>query len=246
MRTARRSEIALLVILAPVAFVTIVTLILFRAYWIPSGSMKPNLLIGDYLLVNRAAYGFPALMCNIGECDNDLGPLGKMPNRGDIATFVHPVRDEHFIKRIVGLPGDTVQMRAGVLFLNGTVTETIARDAFEETYRLEDGYIACKNAPVEIGQPCFKDQAEEILPNGRRYKVINIADGLNADDTKVFTVPEGHVFVMGDNRDNSLDSRFPTQSGGIGFVPLENMIGRADVILFSLTGEEGRAMRWVE
>ncbi|MEM9584482.1 MAG: signal peptidase I [Pseudomonadota bacterium] len=246
MRRAHRSEVAFLVVFAPIALLIILTLLLYRAYWIPSGSMKPSLLIGDYLLVNRAAYGFPALMCGIGQCDGDMGPFADLPERGDIATFIHPVRPEHFIKRIIGLPGDEVQMRAGQLHLNGTAVETFKQRPFEETYVLENGYIACNNAPVEIGAPCFKDQVREALPNGRSYLTINIADDLTADNTKTFTVPAGHVFVMGDNRDNSLDSRFPPVRGGIGFVPLENMIGRADVILFSLTGQKGRVLTWVE
>lgn len=246
MRTARRSELALMVVILPIAFVIVATLIVFRAYWIPSGSMKPNLLIGDYLLVNRAAYGFPALKCRLGQCDFAANGIDALPQRGDVATFVHPTRSEHFIKRVIGLPGDQIQMRAGALFLNGVEVETTPTTAFEEAYVLENGYIACNNAPVQLGQPCFKDQAQEVLPNGRRYMTINIADGLSADDTALITVPKGHVFVMGDNRDNSLDSRVPVQNGGIGFVPLENMIGRADVILFSLTGQEGRVMRWVE
>ncbi len=246
MREARRSEIALLVVLAPIALMIVVTLILFRAYWIPSGSMKPNLLIGDYLLVNRAAYGFPALMCSMGRCDGDMGPFAALPDRGDVATFIHPKRREHFIKRVLGLPGDEVQLRGGVLFLNGAEIAKTPFGTFEELYVLEDGYLACNNAPVPVGEICIKDQAEEVLPSGRRYLTINIADGLSADDTEIFVVPEGHVFVMGDNRDNSLDSRFPSETGGIGFVPLENMIGRADVILFSLTGREGRVMKWVE
>lgn len=246
MRAARRSEIALLVVLLPIAFVIVTTLILFRAYWIPSGSMKPNLLIGDYLLVNRAAYGFPALMCNMGRCDGNMGPMGALPARGDVATFIHPKRGEHYIKRVIGLPGDEVQVRSGFLYLNGVEVESAPKGTFEEIYELENGYLACNNPPVPVGEVCSKDQAEETLPDGRRYLTINIADGLSADDTGVFAVPDGHVFVMGDNRDNSLDSRFPTENGGIGFVPLENMIGRADVILFSLTGQEGRVMRWVE
>ncbi len=246
MRPARRSEVALLAVLAPFSFAIILTLVLFRAYWIPSGSMKPTLLIGDYLLVNRAAYGFPALMCGLGQCDGDMGPLGGQPERGDVVTFIHPVVGHHYIKRIIGLPGDKVQMKSGQLLLNGQPLKAEPLADFAEAYHLEDGYIACNNAPVDVGGECLKAQAREVLPDGRNYLTLNIADGMRADDTKLFEVPPGSVFVVGDNRDNSLDSRFPAGNHGMGFVPLENMVGRADVILFSLKGADGRVLRWVE
>lgn len=246
MPRGRRSELALLVLVAPLGLLVVLTLLVFRAYWIPSGSMKPSLLVGDYLLVNRAAYGFPALMCRLGQCDGDMGPLAGLPERGDVVTFIHPVAGYHYIKRVVGLPGDRVQMVQGQLVLNGAPVALKTLDAFEEPYILENGYLACKNAPVAIGGTCIKDQAQEALPGGPQYRTISVADGLQADDTANLKVPEGHVFVLGDNRDNSVDSRFPRAGGGLGMVPLENMIGRADLILFSLKGQKGRAFRWVE
>lgn len=246
MGRGRRSELALMVLLAPLGLLVILTLLLFRAYWIPSGSMKPTLLVGDYLLVNRAAYGFPALMCRLGTCDGTMGPIGGLPDRGDVVTFIHPVAGYHYIKRVIGLPGDTVQMAEGKLVLNGTAVPQTTLAAFSEPYILEDGYLACNNAPVAIGGTCLKDQMQEALPGGRQYRTISAAQGLRADSTEAFEVPQGHVFVVGDNRDNSLDSRFPRAGGGLGMVPLENMIGRADLILFSLKGQKGRALRWVE
>lgn len=240
-----RSEFWLLVLLGPPALCFVLALILFRAYWIPTGSMKPGLIVGDYLLVNRAAYGFPAMRCNLGQCAGDMGTDGLLPARGDVATFVHPINDKHYIKRIIGLPGDTVQMRDGVLHLNGASVEAVAAGAFEEPYTLEHGYVACKNAPVAVGETCAKDMLRETLPQGASYLTINIAD-VAADNGPAYAVPEGHVFVMGDNRDNSLDSRFPVATGGLGLVSLEHMVGRAEVILFSLTGREGRVLKWVE
>ncbi len=245
MRAMRRREVALLVALGPAAVLLAVTLILFRAYWIPSGSMKPTLLVGDYLLVNRAAYGFPALMCNLTTCDGTMGPAGQLPDRGDVATFIHPVKGYHYIKRVMALPGDTVEISGGMVTINGEAVTQTPLGTFEEPYLLEHGYLACKNAPVEIGEVCVKDQAQEVLPGAAPYLTINLADGLSADEMALATVPEGHVFVLGDNRDNSLDSRFAREAGGVGFVPLENMVGRADLILFSLTGQKGRVLQWV-
>jgi signal peptidase I len=240
-----RGEFWLLVLLGPPALCFALLLILFRAYWIPTGSMKPGLIVGDYLLVNRAAYGFPAMMCGLGQCDGDMGPSGLMPARGDVATFVHPGNGKHYIKRVIGLPGDRVQMRDGVLHLNGQAVELAAAGEFEEPYTLEHGYVACKNAPVALGAVCTKDMLRETLPQGPSYLTINITT-VAADNGPTFTVEEGHIFVMGDNRDNSLDSRFPSAAGGLGMVPLEDMVGRAEVILFSLTGREGRVLKWVE
>lgn len=246
MRALRRGGLALLVVLGAVAVLLLVILIPFRAYWIPSGSMKPTLLVGDYLLVNRAAYGFPALSCTLRDCDGTMGPLGVMPARGDVATFIHPVGGVHYIKRVFGLPGDRVEVTAGVIRINGSPVAQTPMDPFEEPYVLEHGYLACTNAPVAVGEVCLKDQTQEVLPGGDAYLTLNTADGLRADDMALVTVPEGHVFVLGDNRDNSLDSRFAQEAGGVGFVPLENMVGRADLILFSLTGQEGRVLQWVQ
>lgn len=243
---ARSGSSVLLMILVPFVVMIVLTLTMFRAYWIPSGSMKPSLLVGDYVLANRAAYGFPALFCRLGLCAGNMGPFGRQIARGDVATFRHPVNGQHYVKRIIGLPGDRIQMRFGRLYLNGTQVPQTDEGMFSETFRAGQGVIMCSNGPVADGQQCEKSQALEQLPNGVAYRVLNIRDDQSLDDTSEYIVPEGTVFAMGDNRDNSVDSRVLPERAGVGFVPLDNMIGRVDLIVFSLTGRGNRFFRWVQ
>lgn len=231
--------------LAPFAITFALLLVIFRAYWIPSGSMKPTLLVGDYVFANRLAYGFPALACGMGYCNSDMGPLGRKVNVGDVAVFRHPVTGFHFVKRIVGVSGDKIQMQGGKLVINGATLEVEQDGLFSELYTVEEGYLACNNAPVALGETCTKSRYLETLPDGQAYHILNITKGGTADNTPEFLVPEGHVFALGDNRDNSNDSRFDVDKGGIGFVPVDQMIGRVDMIIFSLEGTEGRILRWV-
>lgn len=238
-------ERILLALFAPIAVAVFWSVVVYRPYWIPAGSMKPTLLIGDYLLVNRAIYGFPALTCGLGLCDGDTGPFGYAPVHGDVVVFKHPGGDFYNVKRVTGLPGDTVQMKQGILNLNGRALGQTPDGIFEETYILEHGYLACTNSPVEIGKICEKPRKIETLPDARAYHVLNILDDQPFDTTQEFVVPEGHVFVLGDNRDNSIDSRLPLEKGGMGMIPMENISGRVDIVVFSFVGEKGRLIRWV-
>lgn len=190
-------------------------------YWIPAGSMKPALLIGDYLIVSH-----------YGKTQN--------PQHGDVLVFRHPVHGTAFIKRLIGLPGDEVKISNGKVSINGTWADYSARAPFEEPMAptwANGQYPRCQNAPGETGNVCIKSQWLETLPNGREYPVLDIADQA-LDHTGIFQVPKGYYFFLGDNRDNSSDSRIAQAAGGIGFVPRDALIGRAELILFSSQGPQ--------
>lgn len=229
--------------------------IFFQPFWIPSGSMKDTLLVGDFLFVNKMAYGYSYASCpsiriqrlgvNIdaqdicGFLDGDnTRIMGGEPQQGDIIVFRHPVTGADFIKRLVGLPGDRVQMVNGVLYLNDEPVDREDAGVFEEVYEAQGPIGArprCENGVIGQGAICRKSRERETLPNGVSYDILNIGEQ-RSDNTGVYTVPEGHYFFMGDNRDNSTDSRFPQTVGGVGFVPFENLVGRADRVIFSSAG----------
>ena len=227
----------------------------FQPFWIPSGSMKETLLVGDFLFVNKMAYGYSYASCpsiilprfgvNIdakdicGFLDGDnTRILGGEPERGDVIVFRHPVSGRDYIKRVVGMPGDTVQMRDGILYLNDTEVPQEPAGTFSEVMEPqgpERRRPRCMNGPVGDGGECLKARAIETLPGGRKHIVLDISPQAS-DRTGIYTVPEGHYFFIGDNRDNSADSRLAQQVQGVGFVPYENLIGRADRIMFSSAG----------
>ena len=229
----------------------------FQPFWIPSGSMKDTLLIGDFLFVNKMAYGYSRYSCPLDLCPFPGRILATLPKRGDVVVFHHPVSGEDYIKRLIGLPGDTVQMRHGLLYLNGTPVEVQPAGTFAEPMQPQGPvgtFPRCQNAPVERGGACTKTRDRETLPNGMTHDILNIVDDGPADNTEVFTVPPGEYFFMGDNRDNSEDSRFP-QPQGVGLVPFETLIGRADRVMFSSAGRSlfdlwhwrwGRLMQAIE
>ncbi|MEM7069013.1 MAG: signal peptidase I [Pseudomonadota bacterium] len=187
----------------------------YQPFSIPSGSMKPSLLIGDYLFVSKFSYGYSKYSIPFSPDLFEGRIWAGDPKRGDIAVFKYPPDPNiDYIKRIIGLPGDKVQMVGGVLYLNG---QPVKRERANENYIDDESGLG----PV----PIFI----ETLPNGVSYKTLDLNPQSHGDDTRVFEVPEGHYFLMGDNRDNSADSRFE-----VGFVPFENFVGRASVIFFSM------------
>lgn len=224
----------------------IIRTLLFQPFWIPSGSMKPTLLIGDFLFVNKYSYGYSWASCptirNFNFCgfakDWDGRLFGSSPERGDIVVFKHPVTNTDFIKRVIGLPGDKVQMRDGVLYINDIVVPQTPDGVFTEI-KEPQGPLGnrprCENAPVGNGGDCTKTMTTESLSDEKSYSVLNIGNQ-PSDLTPVFEVPPGHYFFVGDNRDNSTDSRYAQRAGGVGFVPEGHLIGRADRVMFSSAG----------
>jgi signal peptidase I len=216
----------------------VIRTLFFQPFWIPSGSMKPTLLIGDFLFVNKMAYGYSRYSCPFAMCPFEGRILARDPERGDVVVFKHPTNGTDYIKRLIGLPGDTIQMIDGVLYINGTAVPQEPDGTFAETNDPQGPMRSmprCMNRPVEPGGECLAERAIETLPNGVRHAVLDIEDGFG-DTTQPFTVPAGEFFFMGDNRDNSMDSRFPRAAGGVGFVPFENLVGRADRVIFSSAG----------
>lgn len=229
--------------------------LLFQPFWIPSGSMKSTLLIGDFLFVNKMAYGYSYASCpsviiprfgiNVDAEDicgflkkDNKRLFGGEPERGDVVVFRHPVTGRDYIKRLIGLPGDKVQVVDGQILLNDTPVEREKIGTFDELMEPQGPFgnrPRCANGAVGDGGICEKGLYTEVLPNGVAHATLNIADQ-SLDNTPVFTVPEGQFFFMGDNRDNSTDSRVRQVRGGVGFVPYEDLIGRADRIVFSSAG----------
>ncbi len=212
----------------------------FQPFWIPSASMKETLLIGDFLFVNKMAYGYSRYSCPLGLCPISGRLFFSEPERGDVIVFRHPVLGTDYVKRLIGLPGDKVQVKDGVVYINGQPAPQEPAGVFAEVMERQGrmgGLPRCSNAPVGMGGTCEKERYIETLPGGRQHTVLNITDNGPLDNTDVYTVPAGHYFFMGDNRDNSTDSRVPQRAGGVGFVPAENLLGRVDRVMFSAAGK---------
>ncbi len=221
-----RNSIALIelikTLVMALVLVAVVKTFAFASYYIPSESMVPTLEIGDRIFVNKIAYGYSRYSLPIPKLLPSFpGQNGRIlhgaPERGDVVVFSNPHTGETTIKRLIGLPGDRIQLSYGRLMINGELIQRKKNRIFR--YRDPRGRL------VKVHEYL------EILPNGQNYKILERSDDNSLDDTGVYFVPKGHVFLMGDNRDNSTDSRALNL---LGYVPLENIIGRADLIPFSL------------
>jgi signal peptidase I len=188
---------------------------------IPSGSMKPNLLVGDYLFVSKYSYGYSQYSFPMGLAPIPGRIWGDEPERGDVAVFKLPSDNKtDYIKRVIGLPGDTIQVRNGRLYINGEIAPRT--------------YVGEESVTDRYGVTDTLSKYVETLPNGFEHEIYEVSDNAPLDNTRVFTVPEGHYFMMGDNRDNSQDSRVTNL---VGPVPYVNLVGRAEFIFFSTNGE---------
>jgi signal peptidase I len=202
----------------------VVRVFFFQPFTIPSASMEPNLYEGDYIVVSKWSYGYSRHSMPWSPPLFEGRLLSQAAERGDIVVFKRPNNNGEgytdYIKRIIGLPGDTVQMIANRLYINGEVVPDVVVPAAEVRGAFQG------QTPIRL---------RETLPGGHEFHIQDFGPGSPSDDTDAFTIPAGHYFVMGDNRDDSMDSRYVWEAGGVGLVPHENLVGKAQIILFSWT-----------
>ena len=239
-------------------FVVILRSFILSPFNIPSESMQPRLLIGDYLLVAKWPYGYSKYSMPFSLPIIPGRIFASQPEAGDVVVFkAPPTQRDDYIKRVIGLPGDVIQMRNGILEINGVAVkkERIADFVIPVTENMAEA-ATLEGTPFPCWRPEFEEDAKdggrqcrypryvETLPNGRSYQILDLANGTPGDDTEAFVVGEGQVFLMGDNRDRSADSRFPADGKAIGIVPQENLVGRAFVTVFSTDGSARWLLPW--
>jgi signal peptidase I len=244
---------------------------LFAPFSIPSGSMMPNLLVGDYLFVSKWSYGYSRYSFPFHPINFEGRILGGVPERGDVVVFRHPTTGDDWVKRVIGLPGDRIEVRDGQVILNGRpiprqrmapfdlpVTPNMPRDRLgrpcaPDRDGFQPGTYGVQLTTDASGlQHCLYPRYRETLPDGRSYEVLDAGLSVPADNYAVghpVTVPSGHLFVMGDNRDDSLDSRFPNdipeeRARGVGLLPIDNVLGRAAMGFWSTDGSASWVLPW--
>ena len=216
---------------------------------IPSGSMLPTLYVGDYLVVAKWPYGYSRYSFLFGFPSFGGRIFGAVPKRGDVVVFRHPSESDDLIKRVIGVPGDTIEIRGGEVILNGQVLPRrplppasipiTANSACRAVPPAHPSIIASSGA-YSCAYPAFR----ETLPGGPSYTVLDQVQGGDADDRPAVRVPPGRVFLMGDNRDDSMDSRYSAEEGGVGLLPVDHLIGRALVTFWSTDGSASYVKPW--
>ena len=238
-KPAKKEDSFVVFLIKLVVIVVIFRSFIFSPFNIPSKSMQPRLVDGDYLLAAKWPYGYSSYSLPFSAPLLPNRILPHQPERGDVVIFkAPPTNDVDYIKRVIGLPGDTVQMVGGVLHLNGQAIPKVRVADFEVAVSPN---THCYSPEFEVQKPsgetvCHYPRFTETLPGGKSYQVLDLGH-TPQDDTQPVIVPEGDLFMMGDNRDNSMDSRFPAVAGeGIGLVPQDNLVGRATLMMWSTDG----------
>jgi signal peptidase I len=231
-------------------FAVIMRAFIAAPFSIPSGSMLPRLMVGDYLFVAKWPYGYSRYSMPFGLANFGGRIMGGVPARGDVVVFHYPGGgNEDWVKRVIGLPGDVVEVRGGEVILNG---RPIQRTRIGDYLMPISANSPCRRVGSEAREVTGEDgtrlcayaRYRETLPEGRSYDVLDQNPVGPNDDTPPVRVPEGHVFVMGDNRDDSEDSRVPLEEGGVGMLPIDNLLGRVLVTFFSTDGSAEWLKPW--